>query len=134
MLLCPPSENAPEGLGNRIAIAWNGSSEAARAVALALPLIQAAGEVVVLDGGVGDHGASGDELLRYLEIRGVQARREPIEAGDSPGRVILESARKAGADLVVMGAYSRSREYEAVFGGATQYVVDHCDVPVVMVH
>lgn len=134
VLICPPAETPPEALGKRIAIAWNGSTEAARAVALALPLIQTAEEVVVLDGGVGDHGASGDELMRYLEIRGVTARREPIDGGDNPGRVILDSARKVGADLVVMGAYSRSREYEAVFGGATQYVVDHCTIPVVMVH
>jgi nucleotide-binding universal stress UspA family protein len=134
VLICPPVQTPPETLGRRIAIAWNGSTEAARAVALALPLIQAADDVVVLDGGTGDHGASGSELLRYLEIRGVKARREPIDGGDNPGRVILESARRAGADLVVMGAYSRSREFEAVFGGATQYVVDHCTIPVLMVH
>jgi len=134
VLICPPAEKAPEALGKRIAIAWNGSTEAARAVALALPLIQAAEEVIVLDGGTGDHGASGDELLRYLEIRGVRARREPVDAGDDPGRVILDSAKRLGVDMVVMGAYSRSREYEAVFGGATQYVVDHCTIPVVMVH
>ena len=48
--------------------------------------------------------------------------------------MILSKARDAGADLVVMGAYSRSREYEAVFGGATQHVVDNCTIPVVMVH
>ncbi len=134
VMICPPAAKAPDPLGDRIAIAWNGSTEAARAVALALPLIQAAGEVVVLDGGTGDHGTSGDELLRYLGIRGVQARREAIEGGDSPGRVILAKAKEVGADTVVMGAYSRSREYEAVFGGATQHVVDNCTIPVVMVH
>lgn len=134
VLVCPPADKAPEVLGKRIAIAWNGSTEAARAVALALPLIQAADEVVILDGGVGDHGASGDELLGYLEIRGVSARRQPIEGGDNPGRAILAAAKQAGADLLVMGAYSRSRELEAVFGGATQHVIDRCTIPVVMVH
>jgi nucleotide-binding universal stress UspA family protein len=134
VMICPPAKTPPESLGRRIAIAWNGSAEAARAVALALPLIQAAEEVVVLDGGAGDHGARGDELLRYLGIRGVEARREAIDGGDSPGRVILAKAGEVGADLVVMGAYSRSREYEAVFGGATQHVVDNCAIPVVMVH
>jgi nucleotide-binding universal stress UspA family protein len=134
VLVCPPADTAPLVLGERIAIAWNGSTEAARAVALALPLIQAADEIIVLDGGAGDHGASGDELLRYLEIRGVEARREAIAGGDNPGRAILAAAAAAGADLLVMGAYSHSREHESVFGGATQYVVDRTTMPVVLVH
>jgi nucleotide-binding universal stress UspA family protein len=134
VLVCPPADTAPQVLGERIAIAWNGSTEAARAVALALPLIQAADEIIVLDGGTGDHGASGDELLRYLEIRGVKARREPVSGGDNPGRAILATAAAAGADLLVMGAYSHSREHESVFGGATQHVVDRTTMPVIMVH
>ena len=134
VLICPPAETAPQVLGERIAIAWNGSAEASRAVALALPLIQAADEIIVLDGGTGDHGASGDELLRYLEIRGVKARREPISGGDNPGRAILAAAAAAGADLLVMGAYSHSREHESVFGGATQHVVDQTTMPIIMVH
>jgi nucleotide-binding universal stress UspA family protein len=134
VLVCPPAETPPTVLGERIAIAWNGSMEAARAVALTLPLIQAADEIVILDGGTGDHGASGDELLRYLEIRGVKARREPVSGGDNPGQAILAAAAAAGADLLVMGAYSHSREHESVFGGATQHVVDQAGMPVVMVH
>ncbi|HEY5598328.1 MAG TPA: universal stress protein [Kiloniellales bacterium] len=134
VLVCPPAVTAPKMLGERIAIAWNGSTEAARAVALALPLIQEAAEIIVLDGGAGDHGATGDELLRYLEIRGIQARSVPISGGDNPGKAILAAAKAAGADLLVMGAYSHSREHESVFGGATQYVVDRTGMPVVMVH
>lgn len=134
VLICPPAETAPQVLGERIAIAWNGSAEASRAVALALPLIQAADEIIVLDGGTGDHGASGDEFMRYLEIRGVKARREPVSGGDNPGRAILAAAAAAGADLLVMGAYSHSREHESVFGGATQHVVDRTTMPVIMVH
>lgn len=134
VLICPPKP-APAALGERIAIAWNGSLQAARAVALALPLIQAAREVVVLDGGAPDYGASGEELLRYMAIRGVKARREPIHAADNPGAAILAAAvGVAGADLLVMGAYSHNREHESVFGGATQHVVDRTTMPVVMVH
>lgn len=134
VLVCPPSKQEPQVLGARVAIAWNGSSEAARAVALSLPLIQEADEVIVLDGGTSDHGASGGELMRYLEIRGVSARQKAIEAADDPGKAILSAANAAGADLLVMGAYSRSREYESVFGGATQHVIDSMTMPVVMVH
>jgi len=133
VLICPPT--APKTLGDRVAIAWNGSTEAARAVALAMPLIQTAGEVVILDGGVADHGATGAELVHYLATRGVKARTAPIHVTDDPGATILSHAvGVVGADLLVMGAYSRSRDQEAVFGGATQHVVDHTSIPVVMVH
>lgn len=134
VMVCPPTQPAPHILGARIAIAWNGSVESARAVALTLPLIQAADEVIVLDGGAANHGASGTELMRYLQIRGVTARRETIDAADHPGTKILAAAQAANADLLVMGAYSRSREYESVFGGATQAVIDSTTMPVVMVH
>jgi nucleotide-binding universal stress UspA family protein len=135
VLICPPAARVPAQLGQRVAIAWNGSSEASRAVALAMPLIQEADEVVVLDGGASDHGAGGEELLRYLAIRGVKARRESIHATDNPGAAILAAAvGVAGADILVMGAYSHSHERETVFGGATQHVVDHTTMPVVMVH
>jgi len=135
VLVCPPAERHPDELGVRIAIAWNGSTEASRAVGLALPLIQEAAEVVILDGGAGDHGATGEELMRYLSIRGVTARCEPIHAEGNPGATILAAAAGvARADLLVMGAYSHSREYESVFGGATQHVVDRTTMPVLMVH
>ena len=134
VLLCPPGTEVPAELGSRIAIAWNGSTEAARAVALNLPLIQAAQEVVVLDGAMGEEGTSGGAFMDYLALRGLAARCEPISGGSRPGRVILEAAGAAGADLLLMGAYSRSREQETVFGGATQHVVDEARMPVVMVH
>lgn len=134
VLICPPGP-PPQRLGQRVAIAWNGSTEASRAVALALPLIHEAEEVIVLDGGTDDHGASGEELLRYLALCGVTARREPIRAEANPGAAILTAASElARADLLVMGAYSHSHEHETVFGGATQHVVDHTAIPVVMVH
>ena len=134
VLVCPTEKEAPETLGQRIAFAWNGSTEAARALALTKPLFCAAQEVGVLDGGQGDKGASGEELMTVLELHGVKARREIISAEDNPGRVILEAAKKCGANLLIMGAYGQSREHETVFGGATQYIVDHTGMAVVMVH
>lgn len=132
VLICPPK--APASLGKRIAIAWNGSSEAARAIAMSLPLIQAADEVIVLDGGTQNHGASYEELERYLAIRGVSARRVAINADSGPGAAILAAVDSVGADLLVMGAYSRSRDQEMVFGGATQDIVDRTTIPVIMTH
>ena len=134
VLICPPGPAKSKVLGDVIAIAWNGSRQASIAVALALPLIQTASKIVVLDGGSGHPGTSAEELKRYLGMRGVKVELKPINAGEHAGRVILSEAGGVGADLLIMGAYSHSREHETMFGGATQYVVDHTEMPVLMVH
>jgi nucleotide-binding universal stress UspA family protein len=133
VLLCPPVAPA-DTLGHRVAIAWNGSLEGARTLALSWPLLAAAEEVVVLDGGETTGAACGATLQRRLAERGIPARHLRIDAGDGPGAAILSGAKSTGADLVMMGAYGHSREYEAMFGGATQHVVDETTLPVIMAH
>ncbi len=132
VLLCPGA--APESLGARVAIAWNGSLEVSRTMALALPLVDRASEVTVLDGAPEGAAADGAALLRYLADRGVTAERRPIAGGDHPGRALLAAAEAAGADLLVMGAYGHSQELEAVLGGATQEVVDRATLPILFAH
>ena len=134
VLMCPPAEVPPETLGKRVAIAWNGSTEVARAVALTLDLIAGADEVVVLCAGEELHGATSDELLRYLRLRGIDAQVERFAATGRIGVALLDRAVACGADLLVMGAYSDSHEHETIFGGNTQAVVDRATTPVVLVH
>jgi len=133
VLMCPDAPPAA-ALGHRIAIAWNGSLEAARVIALTVGLIDKADAVVVLDGGAGEHGADGAALIRYLEKRGVTAERKPIQARSHPGRAILTAAAEAGADTLMMGAYGHSREMEAMLGGATRDVVEEARMPVIVAH
>ena len=47
---------------------------------------------------------------------------------------LLSLATTYGADMIVMGAYGRSRLREAVFGGATQHILGHMTVPVLLSH
>ena len=134
VMICPDRRDPPTTLGRRIAVAWNGAMEASRAVALSLGLLERSEEVVILDGGASHPASSGEELRRYLSFNGTDSRIHRIDAGDEPGEVILDAAREVGADMLLMGAYSHSREHETVFGGATQHVVDYAALPVVMVH
>ncbi|HUF57055.1 MAG TPA: universal stress protein [Thermohalobaculum sp.] len=134
VMICPDRPGPPAGLGRRIAVAWNGSMEASRAVALSLGLLRGAEEVIVLDGGSQHPAVSGQALQRYLSLNGIDAGLQRIDAEDEPGEVLLATAPELGADTLLMGAYSHSRERETVFGGATQHVVDHAEMPVVMVH
>ncbi|MBK0400599.1 universal stress protein [Limibaculum sp. M0105] len=134
VLMVPPTDTAPRSVCHHLAIAWNGSMQGSRVVALSLDLLREAEAVTILDGGSHHAATSGEELARYLGFNGVTAGIHRIDASHSPGEVILAEAAKAGADTLVMGAYSHSREHETVFGGATQHVVDRSTMPVVLAH
>ncbi len=134
VMMCPPRESAPETLCEHIAIAWNGSVEASRAVALTMPLIEAAKQVTILSAGEEIHGATAEDLVTSMTLRGVDARLVRFKARESVGRDLLNEAAKAGADTLVMGAYGDSHERETVFGGNTQAVIDHAIMPVILVH
>lgn len=136
VLVVPPRPHS--GSLERVLVAWNASREATRAVNDALPLLRAAKKVVVLAvnpvGGPDGHGAvPGADLSLHLARHGVNAEAEAIEA-DDVGRALLARAAERGADALVMGAYGRSRVRELVLGGATRYVLDHAEIPVLMSH
>ena len=134
VLMCPGQKPAPGDLGARIAIGWNGSLEAARAVAMTTDLLQAADEVTILTGGDSEtQGATTKDLVDYYRLRGIAANIVRFDARN-PGAALLEKTLEIGADLLVMGAYGQSHERETLFGGNTQTVVDHATIPVLFVH
>lgn len=134
VLMCPGQGDVAPDLGARIAIGWNGSLEAARAVALTLDIAKAAEAVTILSGGKGEpNGATTPELLEYLSLRGIAAKS--VQFNDrNPGAALLARAAAEGANLLVMGAYGQSHERETLFGGNTQTVVDKAEIPVILVH
>ena len=134
VMMCPMQASHPSSLCEHVSIAWNGSVEASRAVALTTDIISAAARVTVLTAGEEKSGASAENLLEYLELRGVNATLDRFKAERSIGRSLLERSAAAGADTLIMGAYGDSHEKETVFGGNTQTVVDTAEMPVIMVH
>jgi nucleotide-binding universal stress UspA family protein len=134
VMMCPPREGVPDTLCEHVAVGWNGSVEASRAVALSMPLIEGAKDVTVLTAGEEVHGATSEGLIDYLALRGVTARLRTFAAHGSVGENLLEEAAGSGADTLIMGAYGDSHERETVFGGNTQMVIDHAMMPVVLVH
>ena len=134
LLLVPAS--APATIGERVAIAWNDSPEAARAVAGALPFLDAAEAVHVLSAATRRTDPRiAQDLVGYLRWRGIAAKVEPVAAADEPvGEALLEAAGEAGADLLVMGGYGRTRLSELILGGVTRHVLNHPSLPVLMAH
>ena len=133
VMMCP--ENAPpKRIGEKIAIAWNGSREAARAMTLALPLMAAAKKVSVMTVAGEKLELTGSHVLSYLNDHDINGEHLEIKAGHNIGESLVAGAATCGADCLLMGAYGSSRGRELVLGGATQHVVDHASIPVLMAH
>ena len=134
ILIAPP--RAPESLGRTAVVSWNGSTETARAIALAMPfLIQAQRVVVLAVEGVMVPGPSVAEVARHLEANGAKAEtREAAAGGRTGGEAILAEAAELGADLLVKGAYTHSRLRQMIFGGATSHILAEAELPVLMAH
>ncbi len=134
ILLAPPEE--PDSIGKRVAIAWSGSAEAARATGLAMPFLKEADAVSVLSVTEESNWAYGPEdLAAYLAWHGVDAKARSITAnGGSTGALLLTEAVAEGADLLVMGAYTHSRLREMILGGVTKYVLNTTGPAVLMAH
>ena len=133
-VLLAPAE-APGAIGESIAIAWNGSAEAVRAVAGALPLLRLAKKTVVVTLGAAE-GEGADELQAYLALHGIAATQHLVAevAGEGPGGQLLSAARDEGADLLVIGGYSHPPWREMLFGGATSEIVGASRLPVLVAH
>lgn len=135
ILIVPPV--APKAMGRNVLIAWNSSTEQARATSFALPLLKKAERVTVLtvEGGSGVPGPSGDQVCRYLEAHGVPVAARSVPIGErSTGEVILATATELGCDLLVKGAYTQSRLRQMIFGGATRDILARAALPVLMAH
>lgn len=125
-----------EMLGETVVVSWNGSTEAARTVALGMPFLEQAGNLVVLaDTDVSVPGPSGQDVTAHLRRRGLDAEYLEITSGSrSPGEAILDECTKLGADLLLKGAYTHNRLRQLVFGGATRHILSHAELPVLMAH
>jgi nucleotide-binding universal stress UspA family protein len=138
-VLIVPHTGKHSNFGRRITVAWNGTREAARATFDALPLLQEANNVRVLWINPQDDPDAGDvptaEIAASLARHGVKCEGRMLLADDAKvGDVLRADMEEDGSDLLVMGAYGRSRLREFVFGGATREVLRHMTVPVLMSH
>jgi nucleotide-binding universal stress UspA family protein len=135
ILLSPASP--PRHIATHVLVAWNCSTEQARATALAMSLLQRANHVTVLTvtGGTGVPGPTSEQMVRYLQRNGVAAEPLTIELnGRNTGEAILATADSLGCDLLIKGAYTQSRLRQMLFGGATQHVLANAALPVLMAH
>lgn len=121
-----------------VLVAWDGSRSAARALADALPLLAKARKVVVatvVNEKPEARAGLAAEAARHLQVHGIDAAAKDIDAaGRKIGEVLEDLAATHKADLIVMGAYGRSRMREFILGGATEHMLHAPKRPLFLAH
>ncbi len=127
----------PGPFGDNIAIAWNASAEAARAVTFAMPMLKRAKTVTVIQVAEDDHTSAlpGHELSTYLAWHGIEAASHTSSAYASHAAdALVNECGDLGIDLLVMGAYTHSRLRQLIFGGVTRRMLQAAPFPCLMSH
>ena len=120
---------------SKILIGWNNSPEVARAVTSAIQILQEATEVHIVSSKEYTKDKKDLENLKnYLLHHGVKSTSEIVKTTRIPGEALLREAKVWHSDLIIAGAFSHKGLKELMFGGTTQYILEHSDVPVFMTH
>jgi nucleotide-binding universal stress UspA family protein len=127
---------APKSLGQTVLVHWNASTETARCMLFAMPLLKKAKRVVLIAvEGALVPGPSVSEAIGYLAANGVTATEKTASGrGQRAGEIILAEAASMGADLLVKGAYTQSRLRQMIFGGPTSHILSAAELPVFFAH
>jgi hypothetical protein len=122
----------------KVAIAWDGSLPAARALHASLPLLQQAEHVEIICIRPSTSEPDFDpnvHLAHWLDLHGLPAHIQRIEPGDlTVGEAILTEAKRFEANCLVMGAYGHSHIGELILGGTTNHVLKHASLPLLLSH
>lgn len=126
-------------IGHRVLIAWNASAPSARAIHDALPFLRRAEEITLLcvspDRDQTQARHSVDAMADHLARHDVKAQPDVMTAGGlGPSRVILDRIDELNINLLVMGAFGRSRLAESWFGGVSAELLHAVDIPVLTSH
>jgi len=137
VLLVPPQ---PMRLhGGHVVIAWDGSREAARAVADALPLLLCASRVTILSVWAPHSAPDANSepvagLRHFLQRHGIVAGAHAERSAAPVGDVILDALPALGAEMLVAGGYGHTRVRELIIGGTTRSLMRLCPVPLLLSH
>jgi nucleotide-binding universal stress UspA family protein len=127
----------PVTLTGTVVVGWKETAEAARALGAAWPLLEKAHKVILLH--IVEDEPSIPESLKHLAERikwhGITAQIVVISSGHHAlSYHLARTAADLKADLLVVGGFGHSRLRERVFGGVTQSLLEHANVPVLMMH
>lgn len=116
----------------RACIGWDGGEQAASALRAAVPLLADCQMVKLVTIAEKTGGFPATDALRYLSRHGIHAELEEHERRGSTAESLSIAVAQTHAELLVMGAYGKSRMREFLFGGVTAYFLDAEDAPALL--
>ncbi len=130
-------DRAPKSVTGTIVVGWKETPEAARALAAAFPLLEAAKKVVLVSITEGEREMqqSLKHLAWQLAWHGIAAESWVIDgsAGRAPA-LLAQAAAEVHADLLVAGGFGHSPLREGMCGGVTRALIERAELPVFMLH
>lgn len=116
----------------RACIAWDGGEQAATALRISVPLLESCQMVKVITVSEKPGGFPATDALRYLSRHGIHAEFEEHERRGSTEETLATAVAQSHAELLVMGAYGKSRMREFLFGGVTAYFLNEANAPALL--
>lgn len=128
------SPELPANTGSHVAVAWESSPEAAHAIGAAMPILEKAEKVTLLASDpVEPPSIPPEEGVTRLAWSGINAEILRFDVHeDEIGAAYLKHAKEAGADMLIKGAYSRSRVRQMILGGRTRHIITATKIPVLL--
>jgi nucleotide-binding universal stress UspA family protein len=134
-VLVLPDETRLDVPLSSVCIAWDGGNEAALALRGAVPLLRTCPNVHLLTVKEKPGGFPAIEAVSYLSRHGVKAELSELVRDHSTEETLAAAVSRTGAQLLVMGAYGKSRMREYLFGGVTRYFLEErATVPLLLAH
>lgn len=134
ILIVPPT--MPPVTGGHVAVAWESSPEAARALSAAIPILEKADKVTLLSADpVEPPSIPPTEGIARLAWSGIAATVVTFDVTQEEiGAAYLKHAAEVSADMLIKGAYARSRVRQMILGGRTRHIISHTEIPVFLSH
>jgi nucleotide-binding universal stress UspA family protein len=135
LLIIP--RGVPRPLLGTVVVGWKESAASARAIAAALPLLQLARRVVIIN--VAEDNSPGLEALDGVrqQLARHEITAETLRLGDgiaTADTLLPGAVADLNAGLLVIGGFGHSRLRETVFGGVTRSLVKSAEFPLFVVH
>lgn len=116
----------------RACIAWDGGEQAAAALRASVPLLASCQMVKLIAVAEKSGGFPATDALRYLSRHGVHAEFEEHQRRNSTEDTLAAVVAENHAEVLVMGAYGKSRMREFLFGGVTAYFLNEAKAPALL--
>ena len=116
-----------------VMVAWDGSHESAIALRAAMPMLDQVEKIDLVSVSAND--AEAMDITLHINRHGIDAETHFVESSQAlTGKTLLEKAESLNSQLLVMGAYGHSRVRQMVLGGATKYVLENAELPILFSH